>query len=73
MLYLERLTLLGGVKDDFFEIIPFSKVLNKLCPLTSKKLLLPTNSFRIIQSHSLVSSSILSGQYKDWQFVMQIG
>ena len=38
MLYLERLTLLGGVKDDFFEIISFSKVLNKLCPLASQKI-----------------------------------
>ena len=34
ILYLEKLTLLGGVKDDFFEIISFSKVLSKLCPLT---------------------------------------
>ena len=38
MLYLERLTLLGGVKDDFFEIIYFSKVLSKLFPLASQKI-----------------------------------
>ena len=51
ILYLERLTLLGGVKDDFFEIILFSKILSKLFPIIEKKkLLLPTNRFRQCRS-----------------------